>query len=66
MFKATLRAKQSKPEAGGENEDEDSDWESEEEDFPHVRLDELLDNLTLEEKPKRKPVVDSDEEETKQ
>ena len=38
MFKATLKKK---------DEDDDSDWESVEEDYPHVRLEELLDNLTL-------------------
>lgn len=30
------------------NAEEDSDWESVEEDFPHVKLTELLDGLTLE------------------
>ena len=42
MFKASLKRKAA---AGDE---EDSDWEDVEEDFPHVKLSELLDGLTLE------------------
>ena len=36
LFKATLK-----------KEDSGSDWEDVEEDFPHVRLEELLDNLKI-------------------
>jgi len=42
IFKASLKKKTD----GGE--DEDSDWESVEEDYPGVKLSELLDGLTLE------------------
>ena len=31
-----------------DEDDDDSDWEDVEEDFPHVKLSELLENLTLE------------------
>ena len=41
LFKATLK-----------KQDEDSDWESVEEDFPHVKLEELLANLKLDDGPK--------------
>jgi hypothetical protein len=55
MFKATLK----------KCNEEDSDWESVEEDFPHVKLEELLGNLTLDDGPKVKN-HDSDEEEKKE
>lgn len=51
MFKATLK-----------KQEEDSDWESVEEDFPHVKLEELLANLKLDDGPK---VESSDSEEEK-
>ena len=51
LFKATLKK------------DDDSDWESVEEDFPHVKLEELLANLKLDDGPK---VEHSDEEESKE
>lgn len=63
LFKATLKKKNKTTNEKGDDVDDGSDWESEEEDFPHVRLDELLDELTLDDKPK---VIDSDEEEAKQ
>ena len=44
MFKASFKKKNKV----AEGEDDDSDWESVEEDFPHVKLSELLDGLTLE------------------
>ena len=45
IFKATLKQKSKVA-----DEDDDSDWESDvEEDFPHVKLTELLDNLKLDE-----------------
>ena len=50
LFKATLK-----------KQEEDSDWESVEEDFPHVKLEELLANLKLDDGPK----VESDSEEEK-
>ena len=52
MFKATLK------------QEEDSDWESVEEDFPHVKLEELLANLKLDDGPKVQS--DSGEEEKKE
>lgn len=52
MFKATLKK------------EEDSDWESVEEDFPHVKLEELLANLKLDDGPKVQS--DSEEEEKKE
>ena len=43
LFKATLKKK-----SGGDNQDDDSEWTDDvEEDFPHVQLTELLDNLKL-------------------
>ena len=51
MFKATLK-----------KQEEDSDWESVEEDFPHVKLEELLANLKLDDGPK---VESEDEDEEK-
>ena len=54
MFKATLK----------KGNEEDSDWESVEEDFPHVKLEELLGNLTLDDGPKISN-HDSDNEEKK-
>ena len=47
LFKASIaQRKGAAPADGG---DDDSDWEEEvEEDFPHVKLSELLDGLTLE------------------
>ena len=49
----------------GEGED-DSDWESDlEEDFPHMQITELLDNLKLDEAPIKKEIDDSEEEERK-
>jgi len=44
IFKASLKKKE---QVGGEA-DDDSDWESVEEDYPGVKLSELLDGLTLE------------------
>lgn len=41
LFKATLKKK------GQDNPDDDSDWTDVEEDFPHVQITELLDNLKL-------------------
>ena len=43
LFKATLKKtpKESKSDDSGD------DWEDAEEDFPHVKLEELLDNLKL-------------------
>lgn len=49
MFKATLKKQES-----------DSDWESVEEDFPHVKLEELLANLKIDDTPAN---VDSEEDE---
>ena len=47
LFKATLKQKST-----FDNDDDDSDWESDvEEDFPHIKLAELLDNLKLDENP---------------
>jgi len=54
LFKATLKKKP---------EDEDSGWESVEEDFPIVKLEELLENLKLDDGPKIG--ADSDDEEEK-
>lgn len=51
LFKATIKQKKSdarKQAASAEADDDDSDWESVEEDFPHVQLSELLDGLKLE------------------
>ena len=50
MFKATLK-----------KEDSDDDWEDVEEDFPHVRLEELLDNLKIDDPNEQS----SEEEESK-
>ena len=59
MFRATLK----------KGNEDDSDWEDVEEDFPHVKLEELLANLKLDDGPK-KPQSDSeddnDEEEKKE
>ena len=49
LFKATLK-----------KQDDDSDWEDVEEDFPHVKLEELLSNLRLDDGPK---VEESESEE---
>ena len=54
MFKATLK----KVEGDGS----DDEWEDVEEDFPHVKLEELLDNLKLDSGDEHA----SDEEESKQ
>ena len=43
IFKATLKKK-----AGDGGDGDDSDWTDVEEDFPHVKLSELLEGLTLE------------------
>lgn len=43
LFKATLK-KVPKPD---NHSDDGNDWEDVEEDFPHVKLEELLDNLKL-------------------
>jgi hypothetical protein len=51
LFKATLKK------AADAGEGSDEDWEDLEEDFPHVKLEELLDNLKLD---------DGDEEEFKE
>ena len=50
LFQASLKKKKSdaRKQAAAEGSEEDSDWESVEEDFPHVKLSELLDGLTLE------------------
>ena len=48
MFKASIKKKAAATAAAEGGEDDDSDWESVEEDFPHVKLSELLDGLTLE------------------
>ena len=50
LFKATLK-----------KEDSGSDWDDVEEDFPHVRLEELLDNLKIDDPNEHV----SEEEETK-
>ena len=47
IFKASLKQKNAEGGAAVE-EEEDSDWESVEEDYPGVKLSELLDGLTLE------------------
>lgn len=60
LFKATLKDKKELAAEGGN--EEDSDWESVEEDFPHVKLEELLENLTINDT-KNNPEVE--EEETK-
>jgi hypothetical protein len=44
MFKATLKNNGQSKENNAES---DSDWESVEEDFPAVKLEDLLDNLKL-------------------
>lgn len=44
LFKATL--KKQPTEVGANSEDAD-EWEDVEEDFPHVKLEELLDNLKI-------------------
>ena len=49
-----------KPKVEGED---DSDWESDiEEDFPHVQLTELLDNLKLDENPMENEEDDDEED----
>ena len=49
---------------GGDGEDDDSDWESDiEEDFPHMQITELLDNLKLDETPLNKGEEEEDEDE---
>lgn len=58
IFKATLKKNTE------QGEDEESDWEDVEEDFPHVKLSELLDNLTLDAGPKA--AADSSDEEKKE
>ena len=55
MFKASLGAK-------AEEDQDESDWESVEEDFPVVELEELLDNLKIDE---GENFEDDDAEETK-
>lgn len=52
LFKATLK-----------KQDSDSDWESVEEDFPHVKLEELLANLKIDDTPAKHD--DSEDEEEK-
>ena len=47
LFKASI-TKKAAAAGGDQGGDDDSDWESVEEDFPHVKLTELLDGLTLE------------------
>ena len=46
IFKASLKKKSQTQ--GADGEDNESDWESVEEDYPGVKLSELLDGLTLE------------------
>jgi len=58
LFKATLKDKNELKREGNED---DSDWESVEEDFPHVKLEELLENLTITDTKNK----EEDEEETK-
>lgn len=52
LFKATL-SKETVDASGNAIVEEDDEWEDLEEDFPHVKLEELMENLKL----------DSDEEE---
>lgn len=48
IFKASLKPKKSAIDATAAGElDDDSDWDDVEEDFPGVKLSELLDGLTL-------------------
>ena len=47
IFKASLK-KKSQTQGAADGEDNESDWESVEEDYPGVKLSELLDGLTLE------------------
>lgn len=54
LFKATLKRQES-----------DSDWESVEEDFPHVKLEELLANLKIDDTPAKVDSEDDDDEEEK-
>jgi hypothetical protein len=51
LFKATLK-----------KQEEDSDWESVEEDFPHVKLEELLAGLKLDDGPTVGQESESEEE----
>ena len=51
LFQASLKKKKAnerRQAAAAEGSEDESDWESVEEDFPHVKLSELLDGLTLE------------------
>ena len=51
LFQASLKKKKAnerRQAAAVEGSEDESDWESVEEDFPHVKLSELLDGLTLE------------------
>jgi len=62
LFKATLKSKNEIVKADGD--DSDSDWESAEEDFPNVRLEELMDNLKLDDGPELEGAepIEQDEE----
>ena len=60
LFKATLKNKSEYVVEGG-GDPNDSDWESVEEDYPHVKLEELLENMTIHDKNE----AESDEEESK-
>jgi len=46
LFKATL--KREGKQTNSDSEEDEDNWESAEEDFPHVKLEELLDNLKIE------------------
>ena len=60
LFKATLKKKNELVKADGG--DSESDWESVEEDYPHVRLEELLDGLKIDDGTEGLPGGDDDEE----
>ena len=65
LFKASFKSKKAivaKDAATGQavEDEEDSDWESVEEDFPGVKLSELLDGLTLE--VNNEPGMDDDDD----
>ena len=47
IIKANMKTKEEKRKVGA---DDDSDWESAEEDAPAIRLEELLDNLKIDDK----------------